>query len=206
MFKTCTSCQASLPATLEFFGKKDAAGRLASRCKPCKSAAVLKRYHEREGAKVAANKAKMQWARENRERTREISRACRARNLAKALERERAARAKARSTPEGRLRIGMRRRLTDLRRRGLDPSITVDQVVGCTWAEYVAYIETKLRPGMSWENYGSWQIDHIEPIARANLSDPGEARRILHYSNTEPLWAHENQRKSHRQPQQRETP
>ena len=69
-------------------------------------------------------------------------------------------------------------------------------LLGCT-AEYVmAYLEERWSPGMSWENYGAWHIDHIRPCATFNLLDPGEQARCFHYTNLQPLWKADNLRKS----------
>lgn len=57
------------------------------------------------------------------------------------------------------------------------------------------YIESRFQPDMSWENYGKWHLDHIQPLASFDLTDADQARAACHYSNIQPLWAEENQRK-----------
>jgi DNA/RNA endonuclease G (NUC1) len=48
---------------------------------------------------------------------------------------------------------------------------------------------------MTWENYGKWHIDHIKPCANFNLSNDDEQKLCFHYTNMQPLWAIDNQRK-----------
>jgi hypothetical protein len=63
-------------------------------------------------------------------------------------------------------------------------------IVGCS-AEYLKeHLETKFKEGMSWDNYGSWHIDHIKPLSSAKNTE--ELNKLCHYSNLQPLWAKEN--------------
>ena len=55
------------------------------------------------------------------------------------------------------------------------------------------YIEQKFQEGMSWDNYGEWEIDHIIPLASAKTEE--ELYKLCHYSNLQPLWASENRKK-----------
>ena len=68
-------------------------------------------------------------------------------------------------------------------------------MLGCTLAEARARIEAQFRPGMSWENHGEWEIDHIRPVASFDLTDPDQARAAAHFTNLQPLWSVENRRK-----------
>lgn len=46
---------------------------------------------------------------------------------------------------------------------------------------------------MSWENRGSvWEIDHIVPFHRVDLSDPEVQRKVCHYTNLRPLFKLDN--------------
>ena len=68
-------------------------------------------------------------------------------------------------------------------------------MLGCTLAEARAHIEAQFRPGMSWENHGEWEIDHIRPVASFDLTDPDQARAAAHFTTLQPLWSVENRRK-----------
>lgn len=70
-------------------------------------------------------------------------------------------------------------------------------LIGCTFAEYKDYIESKFTSGMSWENQGlrGWHIDHIVPICSFDLRNPEEQKKAFHYTNCQPLWAEDNLKK-----------
>lgn len=70
--------------------------------------------------------------------------------------------------------------------------------LGCTAKKACAYIEQQFKDGMTWENYGTWQIDHVHPVASFDLSKESERRTAFHYTNLQPLWAKENMRKNDR--------
>lgn len=71
------------------------------------------------------------------------------------------------------------------------------EALGCTPDEFREYLESKFMAGMTWDNwsYTGWHIDHIRPLSSFNLEDPVEFAKAFHYTNTQPLWAHENQSK-----------
>jgi hypothetical protein len=54
------------------------------------------------------------------------------------------------------------------------------------------YLESKFKPGMSWEKRGLIHIDHIIPCASFDLTDKKQQVKCFHYSNLQPLWAKEN--------------
>jgi hypothetical protein len=45
---------------------------------------------------------------------------------------------------------------------------------------------------MTWENHGSWHIDHRIPICSFDLKEEEEQKKCFHYTNLQPLWAAEN--------------
>ncbi len=76
--------------------------------------------------------------------------------------------------------------------RGKLKASTTQALLGCTWEQARAYIEAQFKPGMSWELLGQIHIDHIRPLASFDLTDPEQQKQAFHYTNLQPLWAHEN--------------
>lgn len=69
--------------------------------------------------------------------------------------------------------------------------------IGCTTKEFHNYMEAKFKPGMSWDNYGTyWHVDHIIPCAAFDHTDPKQVALCWHHSNMQPLEARENLLKS----------
>ncbi len=49
------------------------------------------------------------------------------------------------------------------------------------------YLSTLFTPGMSWDNYGEWHIDHIKPVSSFDTDTPPNI--VCALSNLQPLWA-----------------
>lgn len=60
------------------------------------------------------------------------------------------------------------------------------------------YLEARFKPGMSWDNYGQWHIDHVHPVSLFDLTKLSEQRKCFHYSNLQPLWGTDNCSKGNR--------
>ena len=63
--------------------------------------------------------------------------------------------------------------------------------------QFIKYIQSKFKKGMNMNNYGkqkyNWQFDHIIPISSAKTVK--EVKKLMHYTNTQPLWRDENNQK-----------
>jgi len=70
------------------------------------------------------------------------------------------------------------------------------EFLGCSAATAMNHLEAQFLPGMTWDNYGEWHIDHIRPCASFDLTDPAQQRECFHYTNLQPLWAKDNLSKS----------
>lgn len=70
------------------------------------------------------------------------------------------------------------------------------ELVGCDVGFLRRWLEAKFLPGMTWENYGDWHVDHIMPCASFDLSDPVQQRTCFRWTNLQPLWEKENLAKS----------
>lgn len=67
------------------------------------------------------------------------------------------------------------------------------EMVGYTPDELRLHIERQFTKGMTWENRGEWQLDHIIPISTAQTKEDVIALNQL--SNLRPLWAADNLKK-----------
>jgi hypothetical protein len=63
---------------------------------------------------------------------------------------------------------------------------------GCSKDVFFLYIESLFKPGMTWENYGKWHIDHIIPCSAFSNDTPEDIMKCFHYTNMQPLWAQDN--------------
>ena len=107
--------------------------------------------------------------------------------------------ARAKVDPEFALLMKCRGRLgCALRAQGVRKSVRTLRLLGCTTSELKRHLESLWLPGMCWENYGKWHIDHILPCASFDLLQVSEQRKCFHYTNLQPLWAVDNHRKGAR--------
>ena len=84
--------------------------------------------------------------------------------------------------------------------RGKGKSGSTRKLLGCSIPELKAHLEKQFTPGMSWENYGAWHVDHIVPCCSFDLTCAEEQRRCFHFTNLQPLWADANFKKGGRTP------
>jgi len=70
--------------------------------------------------------------------------------------------------------------------------------LGCSIEQLKTHLETQFVPGMTWDNWGEWHIDHIKPLSAFDLTDRAQFLVACHYSNLQPLWEAENLRKSNK--------
>ena len=83
-------------------------------------------------------------------------------------------------------------RLT-IKRNGFSKKSKTHQILGCSFEEFKAHIESLWEPWMNWENYGlyngelnyGWDIDHIVPSSSA-INEEGVIA-LNHYTNLQPL-------------------
>jgi len=85
-------------------------------------------------------------------------------------------------------------------KKQLDKGMTIGptiEMLGCSIAQFRAYIEQQFTDVMTWDNYGTiWHIDHIKPVCSFDLSLEGIAKEVNHYSNLRPLLVEDNLAKS----------
>ena len=138
-------------------------------------------------------KRSKEWARENRAKVRNKEQVYNQQNREKIRARHKRNRD---TRPSLRIRAALSTRLNGLL-HGLAKTAHTMEIVGCTTEELRAYFEMRFKSGMCWDNYGirGWHIDHIRPCASFDLTDPEQQRICFNYTNLQPLWAEENQRK-----------
>lgn len=71
--------------------------------------------------------------------------------------------------------------------------------LGYSLAELKVHLESLFRPGMSWENYGAWHIDHVRPCCMFDFSIPEQFAEGWALDNLQPLWKRENLSKGNKE-------
>ena len=57
------------------------------------------------------------------------------------------------------------------------------ELIGCDIEYLKVYISEKFQEGMSWDNYGTWHLDHIKPCSSFDLSIREEQLKCFNYKN-----------------------
>jgi len=77
------------------------------------------------------------------------------------------------------------------------------KIVGLeNWNLLKEHIEKQFTEGMTWDNWGigkdnsTWHIDHTIPASSATTEE--EVYKLNHYTNLQPMWGSDNQRKSNK--------
>jgi hypothetical protein len=82
--------------------------------------------------------------------------------------------------------------------KSLKKNSKTQDILGCTFEEFKAYLESKFEPWMSWNNKGlyngefnyGWDIDHIIPLSSAKTEE--DIIKLNHYTNLQPLCSYTN--------------
>ena len=168
MNKTCKACAETKPVS-EFYKSKNVHDGYQNTCKVCWKARVKKNQDSDE---------RREYMKTYNKNNRDKINATRQRRLA--------------NDPRARISHTLRGRFAAVLRGDLKHSSVVD-LLGVSRDEFVVYLESLFLDGMSWDNYGEWEIDHIKPIAK--FDDPQDPK-CWHYSNLQPLCKEDNRRKS----------
>jgi hypothetical protein len=67
------------------------------------------------------------------------------------------------------------------------------EYLGCDVDTLRVHIQNKMTPDMTWDNI---HYDHIKPVSRFDLDDEDEFLKCCHFTNLQPLLAHDNLRLS----------
>jgi hypothetical protein len=101
---------------------------------------------------------------------------------------------------EYKLECNLRTRMYKAIKKGYKSGSTIKDL-GCSITELKVWIENQFVDGMCWENWGcgmdKWNIDHIIPLYKVNLSDREEFLKVCHYTNLRPLWQIDNMNRTY---------
>lgn len=183
--KTCKNCGQTKPPEKFVKCSKSRDGR-RNVCYTCKnsrpSSIAAQRRHNRTAKRKASQKrSNAKWYQRNKDRVLEYNRE-RFKRLYK-------------NDAQFTLSIALRNQNHRLFRKGQLRS-SARRILGCSVEEATLHLESLWLPGMSWNNYGDWEIDHVVPLSAFDLTDPEECKKACHYTNLQPLWAKQNREKS----------
>ena len=167
---------------------------LVGRCRSCQSEYDRKRRAlDPETEKLRSR----MWRARNQEKVRTNNREWRATNWEKIKQKRREYYATRKNDPRFKLAKNLRTRISGLLKGRFKPGSSV-LWLGCSLDHLKKHLESKFKPGMSWDNYGikGWHVDHVIPLARFELADPEQFARACHYMNLQPMWAIDNIKKS----------
>lgn len=78
-------------------------------------------------------------------------------------------------------------------------SETATFYLGCSADELRVWLEFQFEPEMTWENHGSyWEIDHILPVSRFDMTKEFDKRVCFRWTNLQPLLKLENNLKNNK--------
>lgn len=142
----------------------------------------------------------LRFADRNRAKERERARRRHRENPQRSLDRLKKWQRKARlERPQFVVKTRLRCRLRAAFQRGYGKKIgSTIELIGCSWDELKRHIESKFTDGMSWKRIKEIDIDHIQPCASFDLTNPEQQRACFHYFNLQPLWKSDNRRKGAR--------
>lgn len=72
----------------------------------------------------------------------------------------------------------------------------ISDFIGCSRPFIISRFEKQFPDGCNWSNHGKiWEIDHIKPINKYDLTDPIQLKKCFHYTNLRPLLKKDNRGK-----------
>lgn len=188
--KKCPDCLEVKGA--EFFSKdKSKKTGLATYCKGCQ-AVRMSRYYPKNADKM--RKRARDWYADNTERHRATSKAWLGQNKERYLATRRKYHARRKKTDVlYALDFVMRASVRRLVSKG-----GKSHKLGYSAESLKQRIECQFKPGMSWENYGEWEIDHKIPMSLMMARGEVSPYIINALSNLQPMWRANNRAKGAR--------
>jgi hypothetical protein len=91
------------------------------------------------------------------------------------------------SDPLFKLACNTRRRIREIfKLQGYTKRSKTGLILGCDFVVFKLHIEQQFTFGMTWDNFGEWELDHIIPLSRATTE--AELLQLNHYTNIAPMW------------------
>ena len=181
--KKCSKCK-EVKSVSEFNKYKSAKDGLQYKCKLC-----VKKYHQQHRERI--NKRKKQYREQNKEQIKQYQKQWRKQNKGYHNNYQKQRRSTDRVF---RLRLNI---MCSIRNKAIRKTYgqrsKLNDILGLSGEEFKLYFESKFDKGMTWENYGEWEVDHITPISKATTIK--EVIELNHYTNLQPLWKHHNMSK-----------
>lgn len=192
--KQCTFCKES--KTVDCFGNtKSSADKLTSRCKICKNAANRLWESNNKDKKAAYN---AQWQKNNPEKMKAKKKRYRSKpENHKKIIAYNTAYEKNRLEKDANYKLAktLRTRINRVIKKKIRPG-SAD--LGCTLEDLKQHLEKQFDVGMTWDNHGEWELDHIIPLSLFDLTDREQFLKACHYTNLQPLWWQDNLTKSNK--------
>lgn len=194
IIKKCSLCK-EYKKLSEYYNRSDKKHLFKSRCKVCTRMNVFdsgKRHRDR------LRKKQSEYHYKNKEKRNNYNKNYYKNHLA---QRRKRFNDRYKNDLNFRLTTNLRNRVLLAIKRNQKSGSTSD-LIGCDIPYLKKYIASLFSEGMSWENYGLWQIDHILPCASFDLSKEEEQRRCFNYKNLQPLWEADNRKKWCKMPEE----
>lgn len=191
--KTCCRCGLEKPLT-DYHKDASKSDGLVSACRACKKS-YRAEYHAKNREKLCAQVSA--WQKANPDAVK----ACRARRYPLTrqvhLERRRVRHAERyRSDTAYALQVKARAMLTRvLKAVGRPKDFVTFEKIGYTHEKLKERLEVNFTKGMTWRNFGEWEIDHTIPVSY--FASKGEKRPevINALCNLRPMWSYDNRSK-----------
>lgn len=191
--KHCRFCNKDHPLTKEYWYSI----KTSPQCKLYQKASRRKRMQDPEKRKKVYERNE-RWRKDNPERWKEIVKQNYKRNKDSIIASNYKYTAKRRKVDkEYDLAIKLRGRFSKAIKKEYKSGSAVKDL-GCTTKEFKLYIEAQFQPGMTWNNYGEWHLDHVIPLSYFDLTDRTQVQEACHYLNIQPLWAKDNLKKNNK--------
>lgn len=182
--KICTKCQSLKEIVTNFNKKSNNNLEYRAACKTCQSNNFLVYYNN--NLDKIRDKGK-----EYREKNSDLIKLNRKLNRQKDTYKSWSKKYK--SQPHIRVADACRTRInTAIKLYNLNKTKHSIEYLGCDIDSLINHIQSKFSPGMTWDNYGEWHLDHIRPCCSFDLTKDEEVDKCFHYTNLQPLWAEDN--------------